>query len=970
MKRLLPLAFALAAVVCFFPSLDAQNQNRIFTTGTPAELAQARALGLQRLRARAAEKGFGMADDLVVSSAHVDRLSMAHTRVQQRFGGIPVLGGEAIAHLNADGSEFAETDNLIANINVSTTPLVTQAAAIDAAVGDYGCRTCLTATPTADLWIVRDDAGVDHLTYRVQLTRLDGTSDTALPVRFIDAQGGQVVLAFDNLQTGTGTGVYNGTVSIGTSFNAGAGQYFMENLTRRVGTFDIMNVTSGSIFRIADADDVWNGPRHPAAVDAHYGAEKYLDYLQSVHGRNGIDGVGGPFFAGAHDGSGGLISMIVHFGSNYNNAFWDGTNKVMVYGDGDGSQFGPLVTLDIAGHEMTHGVTQFTAGLIYQGESGALNESWSDVFGALLERQVRGESANTWKLAEEAYTPGTPGDALRHMDNPHLASNKGFTADDDPDHYSERYTGASDNGGVHINSGISNNAFYLLAHGGSHHLGGSMTGIGADAAAHIWYTALASYMTSGTNFAGARTATTNAATAIYGSPSAQKLAVEQAWCLVGVGACPVVVTVQAVSVTPNSGTGVTQTFTLAYTDSAGAAADMNGAFVRFTNNATGALCQIQHRATTGLVRLMGDDGITWGTFTAYGSGTLTNSQCTLNLGSSSATPSGNDLSVALNITFKGLFGGPTTVAMKAQSLTGATTGWLNKGTWTVGGATVGAVSITPDSGIGMAQTFTALFTDSLGASADLKRAMVRFGASTVNACVVDYNAITATVRLFDDTGVPGAPASFGSGTLSNSQCTLNLTQSSAAPSGTSLTLTLRLSFKAPLLGAQPIFMRAMSNFTTNTGWLAKGTFTVGADVQAILVVPNSGSQATETFGLLFSDSEGVTADLVAARVRFRDPVSGVQCGIAYNAMTNKVRMLDDAGIFGPFVDFGSGTLTNSQCTLDLAASGASPDGNELTLLLVITFKPAFAGAKNIDMRANSNLGSTTGWVNRGTWTVP
>jgi len=965
MKRLLPLAFALAAVMFFFPRLDAQNQ-RIFTTGTAAELAQATTLGLQRLRARALEKGIDGAQDLVVSNAHVDRLSMAHTRVQQRFRGIPVLGGEAIAHFNADGSDFAETDNLLAGINVSTTPLLTATAAIDAAVGDYGCRTCLTATPTADLWIVRDDAGVDHLTYRVQLTRMDGTANTALPVRFIDAQGGQVVLSYDNLQTGTGNSIYSGNVNFGTFFYAPENQYYMQNLTRRVGTFDIMNLQGGTLFPFTDADDVWSGSRHPAAIDAHWGGEKYLNYLQSVHGRNGIDGVGGPFFASAQDGSGGLITFIVHFGSSFNNAFWDGTNKVMVYGDGDGVSFGPLVSLDIAGHEMTHGVTQFTAGLIYQGESGALNESWSDVFGAMLERNVKGESANTWKLAEEAYTPGTAGDALRYMDNPHAASNKGFTADDDPDHYTERYTGAADNGGVHINSGISNNAFYLLANGGSHHLGGSMTGIGADQAAQIWYTALASYMTSGTDFAGARTATMNAATALYGAATAQK--VQQAWCLVGVGACPTVVTVQAVSVTPNSGTGVTQSFTAAYTDSAGATADLSGAFVRFTNNATGAVCQIQHRATTGLVRLMGDDGVTWGPFTAYGAGTLSNSQCTLNLAASSATPSGNNLSVNFVITFTPAFGGATTIAMKAQSLTGATTGFLAKGTWTVG-ATVDAVSITPNSGTGVAKTFTALFTDSLGATADLKRAMVRFGASTVNACVVDYNAITATVRLFDDTGVAGAPTPLGAGALSNSQCTLDLSQSSAAPSGTNLTLTLRLIFKAPLLGTQPIFMKAMSNFTTTTGWVSKGTWDVNATVQAISVTPNTGNVATQSFVLAYSDSEGVVADLKVARVRFSGG-SG-PCVIDYNAMTNQVRMQNDLGEWGNFKNFGVGAINNnSQCSLNLATSSAAPSGNDLTLTLVITFKPAFAGPKNIDMRANSNVGSTTGFVNRGTWTVP
>ena len=964
MKRWLPLAFALAAVVSFLHPLDAQNRNPVFTTGTAAELVRARALGLQRIRAIAQQKGIERADELVVIGTHVDRLSMAHTRVQQRFNGIPVLRGEAIAHLNPDGSAFAETDDLVANINVSTTPLLTPAAAIDRAVRDYGCRTCLTATPTADLWIVRDDAGVDHLTYRVQLRRIDASHDTSLPVRFIDAQGGQVVLSYDNLQTGTGESLYSGTVSIGTYHNPVVGDYVMENLGLRVGTFDFRNGTS-CCFLFLDADDNWNDSSQRAGVDAHYAMERYFTYLSAVHGRNGIDGAGGPFTFPGDDGVTSIAASLVHYSMGYNNAFWDATNLVMVYGDGDGVQFSPLVTLDIAGHEMTHGVTQFTAALIYQGESGALNESWSDVVGAMLERDVRGESANTWKLAEEAYTPATAGDALRYMDDPHLATNKGFTPDDDPDHYSERYTGASDNGGVHINSGISNKAFYLLAQGGSHHLGGSMVGIGADAAAQIWFTALTSYMSSGTTFMGARVATSLAAQALYGAGSTQHQAVEKAWCLVGVGPC-----LEAISISPGSGSGVTQTFTLTYSDSA-LASDLSGAFVRFKNLANPALvCTIQHRASTGQVRLMGDDGITWGPFTAYGAGTLANSQCVVNLSSSSATAVGPNLTLSLDITFLPAFGGPAGVAMKAQSFTGANTGWLSKGSWTVGGVAVAAVSIAPNTGTGVATTFTAQFTDALGATADLRRAMVRVGTSGVNACVVDYNAMTATVRLFDDAGVPGAPASFGSGTLTNSQCTLDLAQSFATPAGNDLTLNLRLIFKASFIGLQPIAMRAMSNFGTNTGWVAKGTWNVNALVQATSITPNNGNVATQTFTLAFSDSEGVVADLAAARVRFRDPVSGVQCGIAYNAMTNKVRMLDDFGIFGPFVDFGSGTLTNSQCTLDLAASSAAPSGNDLTLTLVITFNHAFAGAKNIDMRANSNVGSTTNWVNRGTWTVP
>src|SRR5918998_6179458 len=207
----------------------------------------------------------------------------------------------------------------------------------------------------------------------------------------------------------------------------------------------------------------------------------------------------------------------------------------MFYGDGDGTNYTPFVTLDICGHEMQHGITSRTAGLIYSNESGALNESWSDVFGAMVELYARGgqETAGTWLIGEDAYTPSRAGDALRYMDTPHRAGNGGYTADDDPDHYSERYTGTGDSGGVHINSGIANHVFYLVAVGGTHHRGGSMTGIGADAAARIWYRALTTYMTSSTNFSGARTATLNAANALYGAGSTQSLAVAQAWTLCG-----------------------------------------------------------------------------------------------------------------------------------------------------------------------------------------------------------------------------------------------------------------------------------------------------------------------------------------------------------------------------------------------------------------------------------------------------
>jgi Zn-dependent metalloprotease len=161
----------------------------------------------------------------------------------------------------------------------------------------------------------------------------------------------------------------------------------------------------------------------------------------------------------------------------------------------------------------------------------------SDVFGAMVELYADGvESINTWRIGEDAYTPATAGDALRYMNTPHNAPNYGYTSNDDPDHYSERYTGTGDSGGVHINSGIPNHVFYLVVKGGPHaHIPGPVVvGIGADKAARIWYKALTTYMTSSTNFAGARTATLNAAVALYGAGSLEALAVADAWTACGI----------------------------------------------------------------------------------------------------------------------------------------------------------------------------------------------------------------------------------------------------------------------------------------------------------------------------------------------------------------------------------------------------------------------------------------------------
>jgi hypothetical protein len=288
--------------------------------------------------------------------------------------------------------------------------------------------------------------------------------------------------------------------------------------------------------------------------------------------------------------------------------------------------------------------------------------------------------------------------------------------------------------------------------------------------------------------------------------------------------------VDAVSVSPNTGTGLTQAFTLTYSDSLGAS-DLSSARVRFAATNVGpGTCSAWYDATTATIRLM-DDGGAWGSPVSLGSGTLSNSQCTLNLVSSTATPNGNNLTLVLNITFNGSFTGLKNIYMLTASNTAPnpSTGWVQKGTWTPSGggaAVVDAISVSPNTGSGTAQTFTMQYSDSFGAT-DLSSARVRFGASNVGpgTCSVWYDASAGTIKLMDDAGVWGTPVSLGSGTLSNSQCTVNLATSSATPNGTNLTLTLAITFNGSFTGLKNVYMFAGSVSGVSSGWLLRGTWT-------------------------------------------------------------------------------------------------------------------------------------------------
>jgi Zn-dependent metalloprotease len=459
-----------------------------------------------------------------------DDLGAAHVRVQQTVDGLPVFEGQAIAHVDLGSNLITSvTDDFRHAGSVDLTPSV---AINDAIVTTAGIAQVRDGNATADLQLFVAENGVTHLVWNVELIRDDGDQPID-QVALIDAHDRSVLLTYSKIETGrpggggvTGTGVaangtghslYAGTVGLGTEVMSN-GTYGLIDLGRgNQQTNDMAHKQSGSGTLYTDADDAFgNGTASDSAstaADVAYGAAMTWDYYRNVHGRNGI----------RNDGVGALSR--VHYGRNYANAFWSDSCFCMTYGDGDGSSLGPVVSLDVAGHEMTHGVTAATAALVYAGESGGLNEAISDIFGTSVEFYANNASEpGNYLIGEKVYTPSRSGDALRYMDHP---SKDGGSVDN----YS-KYTSSLD---VHYSSGIANNAFYLLSEGGTNDTSHqSVNGITRAKAEKIFYRALTVYMTSGTNFHGARVACLSAASDLYGLNSAEYNATASAWSAVGV----------------------------------------------------------------------------------------------------------------------------------------------------------------------------------------------------------------------------------------------------------------------------------------------------------------------------------------------------------------------------------------------------------------------------------------------------
>ncbi|MEU9611502.1 M4 family metallopeptidase [[Kitasatospora] papulosa] len=445
--------------------------------------------------------GLGSQEKLIVRDVIKDAHGTVHTRYERTYAGLPVLGGDLVTHTAADGKSKGVDKATDARISVPSTQPKLKAAASARKVVWAG-----DGKPALAFETVREGVQKDGTPSRLHI--------------ITDATTGKKLHSFEAIETGTGNSQYSGQVTLSTT-KGGSGFELTDGDRGGHKTYDLGQGQTGTGDLVTDADDTWGdgtgGDRQTAAVDAHYGAATTWDFYKNELGRDGIAGDGKAAYSR------------VHFGTGYVNAFWDDSCFCMTYGDGADDK-SALTAIDVAGHEMSHGLTAATANLDYSGESGGLNEATSDIFGTSVEFFADNTTDPGDYLIGEKIDINGDGTPLRYMDKP---SKDGGSAD-----YWDAGVGDLD---VHYSSGVANHFFYLLAEGsGAKTIGGvdydsptsdgsTVTGIGRQKAYQIWYKALSVYMTSSTDYAGARDATEKAATDLFGADSAELAAVGAAW---------------------------------------------------------------------------------------------------------------------------------------------------------------------------------------------------------------------------------------------------------------------------------------------------------------------------------------------------------------------------------------------------------------------------------------------------------
>ncbi|WDV44305.1 M4 family metallopeptidase [Clostridiaceae bacterium M8S5] len=444
-----------------------------------------------------------------------DKYNMTHYKIIQEIDGIPLYGKELVVHTDKNNEVYALNGALQPDIGIDTVKWSKYITLSDeeciAKAKEFlnidSIDSKLISKPQTQhyLYEFKDNW------YLVNLVTLQFNEPYPANYKiFVDLTCGSIVDSYNAVANGSvtcsGTNSFGDTVSLnGYEQNS---YYYLYDTTHGavIETYTLNNILNATQpgARVKNTTGNFNAMNERVAVDAHSNLAKVYDFYYNTFGRKGFDNRNSN------------IKSSVHYYDNKsgkNNAFWNG--RQMLFGDGDGESFGSFGSaLDVVAHEFTHAVTQYTANLEYRNQSGAINESISDVFGVLCQGPVD----KWWLVGEDCYTPGKYGDALRDMKNPENVDQP------QPGHMNSYKNVSYDNGGVHINSGIPNRAFYLIANS----LGFNKTG-------KIYYRALTSYLTSTSDFMDLRNSILQSASDIYGATSTEYNTAKDAFSKVGLG---------------------------------------------------------------------------------------------------------------------------------------------------------------------------------------------------------------------------------------------------------------------------------------------------------------------------------------------------------------------------------------------------------------------------------------------------
>ncbi len=460
-------------------------------------------------------------EELKLLKTETDNIGMTHTKLQQYYNGLKIMGSQLVVHFDKHGAISSINGRYIPTPKISTVPAIDEAKA--KSIASQNCNGVESINSELVIYINDNEP---TLAFEVQVPTKIAPKQRVI----IDAHSGNVLykdtgIRFDGPEVGSGIGLNGENRSLNIYLD-GSNYYLIDatksmyvppidNLQGVIVTWDAKNSTNET--NPYDLAEVVYDPNNDknfndnedlkATVDAHFFTEKVYEYYKTKFNRN------------SYNNEGGTLMNVIHYQVNYNNAFWNGT--FMTYGDGDGEQFSNFAGgFDVIVHEITHGVTSSTADLEYIGQSGALNESYSDVFAAMADD-------DDWLIGEDIYTPSISGDALRSMSDPNQGGSSLSDPGWQPAHMNEflyiPYTDDWDLGGVHINSGIPNKACYLVANQ-----------IGREKTEQIYYRTLAYYLTPKSQFIDARNATLQSAADLYGAGSSEYNTVASAFDNVGI----------------------------------------------------------------------------------------------------------------------------------------------------------------------------------------------------------------------------------------------------------------------------------------------------------------------------------------------------------------------------------------------------------------------------------------------------